>query len=75
VEYKSSLPEYDRFLGSHVYEDIMTDFEDWLGAAMQGLENAETSRDVFRYQGRVGVMRDVINWFENFRAVLEEAAE
>ena len=72
MEFKSSINEFDRFLGSHVYEDIMTSFEDWLGAALQGLEKADEPRDVFRYQGRVEVMRDVISWFENFRSTLEE---
>jgi len=73
VEYKSSFVEYDRFLGSHVYDDMQADFEDWLSAAQQGLENATTTTDVFRYQGRVGVMRDILNWFDNFRSVLEES--
>jgi len=72
VEFKSSLNEFDRFLGSHVYEDVMSSFEDWLVAALQGLEKADEPRDVFRYQGRVEVMRDVISWFENFRSTLEE---
>jgi len=72
VDYKSSLNEYDRFLGSHIYEDMKLDFDDWCDAAIQGLENAETTTDVFRYQGRVSVMRDVLNWFENFRSILEE---
>ena len=72
MEFKSSLNEFDRFLGSHVYEDVMSSFEDWLVAALQGLEKADEPRDVFRYQGRVEVMRDVISWFENFRSTLEE---
>jgi len=72
VEYKSSLIEYDRFLAGHIYDDMLLDFEDWLSAALQGLENANEPTEVFRYQGRVSVMRDILNWFENFRSVLED---
>ena len=72
MEYKSSLIEYDRFLGSHVYDDMLASFGDWLDAALEGLEKADEPRDVFRYQGRVEVMRDVTNWFENFRSTLED---
>jgi hypothetical protein len=72
VDYKSSLNEYDRFLGSHIYEDIMKDFEDWLDGARDKMENGTDISEVWRCQGRIQVMRDVLVWFENFRGILEE---
>ena len=72
MDYKSSLNEMDRFLASNVYDDMSNDFDEWLEAARLGLEKAETLSDVYRYQGRVEVIRDILNWFDNFRSILEE---
>ena len=72
MDYKSSLNEVDRFLASNVYDDMVADFEEWFEAARLGMENADTLVNVYRYQGRVGVMRDILNWFDNFRSILEE---
>ena len=70
--YKSSLNEYDRFLGSHIYEDILADFEDWLAGARDKMENSTDINEVWRCQGHIQAMRDVLVWFENFRGILEE---
>ena len=72
MDYKSSLNEYDRFLSSHIYEDMMADFEDWLDGARDKMENSTDIAEVWRCQGRIQAMRDVLVWFENFRGILEE---
>jgi hypothetical protein len=73
VEYKSSLTEMDHFLGSHVYEDMMATFEDWFDGAMGKMENADDVNEVYRCQGRIQVMRTVLQWAENYRSILEDA--
>ena len=72
MDYKSSLNEYDRFLGSHLYEDMEADFSDWLDGARDKMENSTDINEVWRCQGRIQAMRDVLVWFENFRGILEE---
>ena len=72
MDYKSSLNEYDRFLGSHLYEDMEADFSDWLDGARDKMENSNDINEVWRCQGRIQAMRDVLIWFENFRGILEE---
>lgn len=72
MEYKSSLSEVDFFIDSTVYEDMRGDFEDWLEGAKEQLEKAEDIKQVYRRQGRIDVLRDVLNWAENLRDVLEE---
>jgi len=74
MEYKSSLTELDRFIGSHVYEDMTSDFEDWLRGAQEKMESEMSIDEVWRCQGRIQVMRDVLLWAENFRDLLEEQA-
>ena len=75
MNYQSSLNEVDFFLGSNVYDDQISDFEDWLEGALGKLEHAETIVEIHRAQGRVEVMRDVLNWAKNFRDILEEELE
>jgi len=72
VDYKSSLNEMDRFIGSHVYDDMVKDFEDWLEGAREKLEISDDPKDFYRQQGAVQVMKDVLQWAENFRDLLEE---
>jgi hypothetical protein len=72
VEYKSSVTEMDHFVGSHVYDDMMLDFEDWLDGARDKMENTDDVNEVYRCQGRIQVMRSVLQWAENFRDTLEE---
>jgi len=72
VDYKSSLNEMDRFIGSHVYDDMTKDFEDWLEGAREKLEISDDPKDFYRQQGAVQVMKDVLQWAENFRDLLEE---
>lgn len=75
MEYKSSLIELDRFLGGHVYEDMSSDFEDWLEGARDKVEHETDVNEIYRCQGRIQVMRDVLQWAENFRDILEEQAD
>ena len=72
MDYKSSLNEYDRFLGSHLYEDMEADFSDWLDGARDKMENSNDINEVWRCQGHIQAMRDVLVWFENFRGILED---
>ena len=72
MDYKSSLNEMDRFIGSHVYDDMTKDFEDWLEGAREKLEISDDPKDFYRQQGAVQVMKDVLQWAENFRDLLEE---
>jgi len=74
VDYKSSLNEMDRFISSHVYDDMTKDFEDWLSGAREKLEVSDDPKDFYRQQGAVQVMKDVLQWAENFRDLLEEQA-
>ena len=60
----------DRFLGSHVYEDMSNDFADWLEGAMDKMANETDVHEIYRCQGRIQVMRDVLQWAENFRSIL-----
>jgi len=62
----------DRFLGSHVYEDMSSDFADWLEGAMDKMTNESDVHEIYRCQCRIQVMRDVLQWAENFRSILEE---
>ena len=74
MDYKSSLNEIDRFIGSHVYEDMVSDFEHWLQGACEKLESETDINEVWRLQGTIRAMRDVMLWAENFRDLLEEQA-
>jgi len=72
VDYKSSLNEFDRFLASHVYDDMSATFADWLDGAREKLESANEIDEIWRCQGRIQVMKDILLWAENFRGILEE---
>ena len=72
MDYKSSVSEMDRFIGSHIYADMLVDFEDWLEGARDKMENTNEVNEVYRCQGRIQVMRSVLQWAENFRDLLEE---
>ncbi len=74
MDYKSSLNEMTRFVGSHVYDDMTADFENWLEGARDKMENTNEVNEVYRCQGRIQVMRSVLQWAENFRDILEEQA-
>ena len=70
--YRSSVNEMDHFIGSHVYDDIMEVFEDWLDGALDKMEHVDDANEIYRCQGSIQVMRDVLQWAENFRDLLEE---
>ena len=70
--YKSSLSEIDRFIGSHVYDDMALDFEDWLKGAREKLETETDINEIWRLQGSIRAIRDVLLWAENFRDIIEE---
>ena len=72
MDYKSSIPELDRFLSSHVYDDMIATFEDWLAGAREKLEDETNINEVMRLQGSIRAMRDVLLWPENFRGHLED---
>jgi hypothetical protein len=72
MDYKSSLYEADFFLGSHVWEDMRQDFEQWLESVRDGMETASSVEELWRGQGRAEAMRFVLKWAENFRDILEE---
>jgi len=72
VEFKSSLNEIDRFIGSHIYDDMIAVFEDWLAGAQEKLEVEQEFNEVLRLQGSIRAMRDVLDWPVNFRDDLEE---
>jgi len=72
VEYKSSVNEMERFLGSHVFDDMIAVFEDWLEGAREKMEASDNVEEIWRCQGRIQVMKDVLLWPENFRDSLEE---
>jgi len=72
VEYKSSLSEMDHFISGHVYEDMVSDFEDWMAGAREKLESITDIDELWRCQGRIQAMKDVLLWAENFRDILEE---
>ena len=72
MEYKSSLHEVDYFLGSHVYDDMRTDFDHWLEGAREKIESLRDFDEICRQQGRIDVLRDVISWAEDFRNIIEE---
>jgi hypothetical protein len=72
VDYKSSLTEMDHFISSHVYEDMMATFEDWLAGARDKLDEEKDIDEVRRCQGTIRAMRDVLLWAENFRDDLED---
>ena len=72
MEYKSSVNEMDRFIGSHVCEDMLATFEDWLAGAREKMEASESVEEIWRCQGRIQVMKDILLWPENFRDNLEE---
>jgi hypothetical protein len=72
VEYKSSVNEIDRFIGSHVYEDMILDFEDWILGAREKIEAVTDVDEMWRCQGRIQAMKDVLMWAENFRDILDE---
>jgi len=72
VEYKSSVNEMDRFIGSHVCEDMLATFEDWLVGAREKMEASNSVEEIWRCQGRIQVMKDILLWPENFRDNLEE---
>ena len=71
-KYKSSVIEIDHFIGTHVYEDMMATFEDWLSGAREKLDDEKDIDEVRRLQGSIRAMRDVMLWPENFRDDLEE---
>ena len=75
VDYKSSLNEMDRFIASHVYDDMISDFSDWLEGAIDKMTNESDVHEVYRCQGRIQVMRDVLQWAENFRGILEDQTD
>jgi len=64
----------DRFIGSHVYDDMRKVFEDWLEGARDKMEHDTNIEELCRCQGRIQVMRDVLQWADNFRDLLEEQA-
>ena len=72
MDYKSSVLEMDRFISSHVFDDMMQDFENWFEGARDKMENTDEVNEVYRCQGRIQVMRSVLQWAENFRDLLEE---
>ena len=72
MDYKSSIQEIDHFIGSHVFEDMTSDFDDWIIGAREKLESITDIDEVWRCQGRIQAMRDVLLWAENFRDILEE---
>ena len=72
MSFKSSMTEMDHFIGSHVYDDMMTVFEDWLVGAREKLEDTTDTNEMMRLQGSIRAMRDVLLWPENFRSDLED---
>jgi hypothetical protein len=72
VDYKSSISEIDHFIGSHVYEDMVMTFEDWMAGAREKLEDEKNIDEVRRCQGTIRALRDVMLWAENFRGDLED---
>ena len=71
-EFKSSLHELDFFLGSHVWDDMQNDFEQWLEGVRDQMEASDSERDLWRCQGRAEAMRYVLQWADNLRNILEE---
>ena len=72
METKSSITELDHFIGSHVYDDMIATFEDWLQGAREKIEDEHDINEIRRLQGSIRAMRDVLLWAENFRGILEE---
>ena len=73
--YKSSFHEINHFIGSHVYDDMVNDFEDWVAGAREKLESITDIDEVWRCQGRIQAMKDVLMWAENFRDIITEDME
>ena len=71
MDYKSSVNELDFFVGSHVWDDMKGDIEDWLEAVRDELEDSPSWEETCRSQGRADVIRKILAWPEITRDYLE----
>lgn len=70
--YKSSSNELDRFIGSHVWEDLSEELEKLVEASRDDLEGSLNYDEVCRSQGRLDMARRILLWPEVTRDELEE---
>lgn len=60
-DYRSSAGDIKEFIESPIWADLKNDFECWLEAARNGLEDIEASeKELYRNQGRAEAVRRVL---------------
>ena len=74
MEFKSTLNDVERFTESPTYDDMLATFEDWLVGAREVMEAATGLDEIWRCQGRIQVLKDIMLWAENFKGALEESS-
>lgn len=60
-KYRSSAGDVQEFIEGPVWADLKNDYECWLDAARNGLEDIESSeKELYRNQGRAEAIRRVL---------------
>jgi hypothetical protein len=69
-----SLDDYERFIASRIWEDMKTDLGIWRLDMIEQLKVAE-GNELYRYQGRLQLLDEVLKWPEKILELLKEDLE
>lgn len=75
MEPKAAPHEYRAFLDSRVWQDIKAEMEEMRRGVRDSLETVSEQAEIFRFQGRAEVLRDLVSLPRVMLESIEEAAE